>query len=91
MDNDTIAIRHSIPSHPRTPPPGTEPPSDGKSQMEGEGYLLRSGVTSPILANLFLHYAFDLWVMRHLPGVRFARYADDAVLHCKSRRQAEYV
>jgi len=38
-----------------------------------------------------LHYAFDLWVTRHLPGVRFARYADDAVLHCKSRRQAEYV
>src|SRR5271166_6659737 len=49
------------------------------------------GVVSPILANLFLHYAFDLWVTRHLPGVRFARYADDAVLHCKSRRQAEYV
>ena len=48
-------------------------------------------MASPILANLFLHYAFDLWVMRHLPGVRFARYADDAVLHCKSRRQAEYV
>ena len=46
---------------------------------------------APILANLFLHYAFDLWVTRHLPGVRFARYADDAVLHCKSRRQAEYV
>lgn len=48
-------------------------------------------MASPILANLFLHYAFDLWVTRHLPGVRFARYADDAVLHCKSRRQAEYV
>ena len=46
---------------------------------------------SPILANLFLHYAFDLWVTRHLPGIRFARYADDAVLHCKSGRQAEYV
>ena len=43
VDNDTITIRHSIPSHPRTPPPGTEPPSDGKSRMEGQGYLLRSG------------------------------------------------
>ena len=43
VDNDTITIRHSIPSHPRTPPPGTEPPSDGKSQMDGQGYLLRSG------------------------------------------------
>ena len=43
VDNDTITIRHSIPSHPRTPPTGTEPPSDGKSQMAGQGYLLRSG------------------------------------------------
>jgi RNA-directed DNA polymerase len=51
----------------------------------------QGGVVSPLLANLFLHYAFDLWVTRHLPGIRFARYADDAVLHCKSKRQAEYV
>jgi len=51
----------------------------------------QGGVVSPILANLFLHYTFDMWVARHLPGVRFARYADDAVLHCKSKRQAEYV
>jgi RNA-directed DNA polymerase len=43
----------------------------------------QGGVVSPILANLFLHYAFDLWVARHLPGVRYARYPDDAVLHCK--------
>ncbi len=48
-------------------------------------------MASPILANRLLHHAFDLWVTRHLPGVRFARYADDAVLHCKSKRQAEYV
>jgi len=46
----------------------------------------QGGVVSPLLANLFLHYAFDLWVTRHLPGIRFARYADDAVLHCKSKR-----
>jgi RNA-directed DNA polymerase len=51
----------------------------------------RGGVVSPLLANLFLHYAFDLWVARHLPGVRYARYADDAVLHCKDGHQAEYV
>src|SRR5271157_3265729 len=43
VDNDTITIRHSIPAHPRTPPAGTEPPSDGKSRMDGQGYLLRSG------------------------------------------------
>ena len=47
VDNDTIAILYSIPSHLRTPPPGTEPPSDAKSQMEGQGYLLRSGSDDP--------------------------------------------
>jgi hypothetical protein len=64
--------------------------ADGRVQARDKG-TPQGGVVSPILANLFLHYAFDLWVTRRLPGVRFARYADDAVLHCKSRRQAEYV
>ena len=63
---------------------------EGQLQARDKG-TPQGGVVSPILANLFLHYAFDLWVTRHLPGIRFARYADDAVLHCKSRRQAEYV
>jgi site-specific DNA recombinase len=43
VDNDTITIRHSIPSHPRTPLTGTDPPSNGKSQTADQGYLLRSG------------------------------------------------
>jgi Reverse transcriptase (RNA-dependent DNA polymerase) len=64
--------------------------ADGQLQARDKG-TPQGGVVSPILANLFLHYPFDLWVTRHLPGVRFARYADDAVLHCRSRRQAEYV
>jgi len=51
----------------------------------------QGGVVSPILANLFLHYAFDAWVRRMMPGVPFCRYADDGLLHCKSRRQAEHV
>jgi RNA-directed DNA polymerase len=59
--------------------------------MERDKGTPQGGVVSPLLANLFLHYAFDLWVEHHLPGVRYARYADDAVLHCKSKRQAEYV
>ena len=46
---------------------------------------------SPILANLFMHYAFDTWMAREFPGCPFERYADDAVVHCKSRRQAELV
>jgi RNA-directed DNA polymerase len=46
----------------------------------------QGGVVSPILANLFLHYAFDLWVTRHLPGIRFARYADDGAPRRRERR-----
>lgn len=43
---------------------------------------------SPSLANLFLHYAVDLWIVREFSGVPFERYADDAVIHCVSERQA---
>ena len=39
----------------------------------------QGGVVSPLLANLFLHYAFDLWMQRKYPGIRFERYADDAI------------
>jgi RNA-directed DNA polymerase len=46
---------------------------------------------SPSLANLFLHYAFDLWMVREFPTVPFERYADDGVIHCVSERQARQV
>ncbi|MEU8523963.1 group II intron reverse transcriptase/maturase [Streptomyces sp. NPDC048577] len=46
---------------------------------------------SPVLANLFMHYAFDLWLEREFPTVSFERYADDAVIHCVSERQARHV
>ena len=44
-----------------------------------------------MLANLFLHYAFDVWMARQFPGVAFERYVDDAVVHCVSKAQAEVV
>ncbi|MEW2490442.1 group II intron reverse transcriptase/maturase [Streptomyces sp. NPDC048411] len=46
---------------------------------------------SPVLANLFMHYAFDLWLEREFPAVQFERYADDAVIHCVTERQARQV
>jgi RNA-directed DNA polymerase len=46
---------------------------------------------SPLLANLFLHYAFDLWMAREFPSVRFERYVDDVVVHCTSESQARTV
>lgn len=48
----------------------------------------QGGVVSPILANLFLHYAFDLWMLRENPGVRFERYADDVICHLRTEKQA---
>jgi len=46
---------------------------------------------SPVLANLFMHYAFDLWLAREFPAVTFERYCDDAVIHCASEGQARHV
>ena len=46
---------------------------------------------SPVLANLYLHYAFDMWLAREFPGVAFERYCDDAVIHCTSQEQAVMV
>lgn len=51
----------------------------------------QGGVISPLLANLFMHYAFDIWIERTFPQVQFERYADDIVVHCKSEGQARLV
>jgi len=48
----------------------------------------QGGVISPLLANLFLHYAFDFWMQRTYPRIRFERYADDTIVHCGSEREA---
>jgi len=48
----------------------------------------QGGVISPLLANLFLHYAFDMWMARKFPVLKFERYADDVVIHCYSLKQA---
>jgi RNA-directed DNA polymerase len=51
----------------------------------------QGGVISPLLANLFLHVAFDEWMQKMHPDKPFERYADDAVVHCKSEKQALYL
>jgi RNA-directed DNA polymerase len=51
----------------------------------------QGGVVSPILMNLFMHYTFDAWMKRRNPLCPFARYADDAVVHCRTQKQAEEV
>jgi group II intron reverse transcriptase/maturase len=63
---------------------------DGTMLKRGRGTPQGSSV-SPVLANLFLHYALDMWLVREFPAVEFERYADDAVLHCVTERQAHQV
>jgi len=61
---------------------------DGTLQQRDRGTPQGSAV-SPVLANLFMHYAFDRWMARRFPTIQFERYADDAVVHCVSERQAD--
>src|SRR5499433_1916384 len=49
----------------------------------------QGGVISPILANLFLHYAFDLWMTRTYPDLPWCRYADDGLVHCRTEQEAQ--
>ena len=51
----------------------------------------QGGVVSPLLANLFLHYAFDLWMARTHPGLPWCRYADDGLVHCRSEQEAQAI
>lgn len=48
----------------------------------------QGGVVSPILANLFMHYAFDAWMARTFPNLPWCRYADDGLVHCRSEKEA---
>lgn len=66
--------------------------------QRGNGEMVRrdrgtpqGSAISPVLANLFLHYAFDTWIAKRFPAVKFERYVDDAVVHCRTLRQAETV
>ena len=63
---------------------------DGRLVERDRGTPQGSAV-SPVLANLFMHYAFDSWLEREFPTVEFERFADDAVVHCVTERQARHV
>lgn len=51
----------------------------------------QGGVISPLLANVFLHYVFDKWMNINYPSIKFARYADDVIVHCPTKEIAEKV
>jgi len=60
---------------------------DGVVEQRTKG-TPQGGVISPLLANLFLHYAFDIWMAKRNPTITFERYADDVVVHCDSKEDA---
>jgi len=61
---------------------------DGK-RIERTRGTPQGGVISPILSNLFMHYAFDLWMKRTYPDLPWCRYADDGLVHCRTEQEAE--
>lgn len=61
---------------------------DGTVRERNKG-TPQGGVISPLLANLFLHYVFDSWMDSNHPGMPFARYADDGLVHCKTLEDAK--
>jgi group II intron reverse transcriptase/maturase len=63
---------------------------DGTREERTQG-TPQGGVISPLLANLFLHYTFDTWMRRTYPRIRFERYADDAIVHCRTEQEARAV
>ncbi len=62
-----------------------------KTLKERDAGTPQGGVISPVLANLFMHYTFDSWMTEKFPGCPWERYADDGIIHCVSRKQAEFV
>ncbi|MGO9182527.1 reverse transcriptase domain-containing protein, partial [Mycobacterium sp.] len=75
-------------SHRSTDTPWQLNPPIAQRHLEAEVANCVGGVISPLLANVFMHYAFDTWMGREFPGCPFARYADDIVAHCDSEDQA---
>ncbi|CAN7677217.1 group II intron reverse transcriptase/maturase [Pararhizobium sp. LjRoot238] len=69
----------------------TAPLEQDGQRIERDRGTPQGGVVSPILSNLFLHYAFDLWMDRTYPDLPWCRYADDGLVHCRSEREAEAI
>ncbi len=60
-------------------------------QIERKTGTPQGSVISPLLSNLFLHYAIDKWMERKYPQANWSRYADDGLIHCKTEREAQNV
>lgn len=63
---------------------------NGRIEITEEG-TLQGSVISPLLANVFMHFAFDKWMEKNYPDIPFERYCDDIIVHCKSQEQALFI
>lgn len=63
---------------------------DGRLEYPTKGSP-QGGVISPLISNLYLHYTFDKWMSKHYGSIEFERYADDIVIHCASKSEAEHL
>jgi group II intron reverse transcriptase/maturase len=68
-----------------------EADEQGNLHSRGGKGTPQGGVISPLLANLFLHYALDKWLEIRYPQCNFERYADDVIIHCSTRQEAQQV
>lgn len=64
--------------------------ADGRRVARDKG-VPQGGSISPIISNIFMHHAFDMWMKQNYPTVPFERYVDDAIVHCKTKEQADYM
>jgi RNA-directed DNA polymerase len=64
--------------------------ADGRLVQRARG-TPQGGVISPLLANLFLHYTFDVWMTKNYPNAPWCRYADDGLVHCRSVKEAQEI
>lgn len=64
--------------------------ADGTREVRNKG-VPQGGSVSPIISNIFMHHAFDMWMRQNYPTIPFERYVDDAIVHCKTKRQADFM
>lgn len=64
--------------------------ANGTREVRNKG-VPQGGSVSPIISNIFMHHAFDMWMRQNYPTIPFERYVDDAIVHCKTKRQADFM